>query len=88
MKAGLVTRALAFTEPGGWTSAAELSRELSEAESPARLRALSEHLWRVVTEELYWVDVDVERLAALDLAWQILRGARRPKTASLRARIP
>lgn len=73
LKAGLVTRALAFAEPGGWTSAAELSRELSEADSSARLRALSEHLWRVVTEELYWVDVDVERVAAFDLARHVAR---------------
>ncbi len=71
LKAGLVTRALAFAEPGGWMSSRKLSDKLSKADSSARLRALSGQLWQVITEEIYWVDVDVERLGAYDLARHI-----------------
>lgn len=70
VKAGLVARALAFAEPGGWTSVEDLSRELSEAD-PTQLRARAGGLWQVITDELYWSDVDVERLCAYDLARHI-----------------
>lgn len=70
VRAGLVTRALAFAEPGGWTSVEELSRELSEAD-PTQLRARAERLRQVISDELYWSDVDVERLGAYDLARHI-----------------